>query len=158
MNEVHYTMKLIGIPSLIDNYIWLLIHNNNCVIVDPGIARPVLVFLHLNNIKPVAIFLTHHHYDHVNGVKELRERYPELIVYGPMETSDQGATYIIKCNEQIKCNGFLWQTFSIPGHTLDHIAYYHRPYLFCGDTIFSGGCGRILEGTTKQMYLSLIHI
>nr|WP_238149489.1 MBL fold metallo-hydrolase [Arsenophonus endosymbiont of Aleurodicus floccissimus] len=80
-------MELIRIPSLVDNYIWLLIYQGNCIIVDPGTAKPVQQFLQQNAIKPVAILLTHHHHDHVDGVKELQKYYPELIVYGPMETS-----------------------------------------------------------------------
>uniref|UniRef100_A0A3B0MNB4 Hydroxyacylglutathione hydrolase n=1 Tax=Arsenophonus endosymbiont of Trialeurodes vaporariorum TaxID=235567 RepID=A0A3B0MNB4_9GAMM len=148
-------MELIRIPSLVDNYIWLLIYQGNCIIVDPGTAKPVQQFLQQNTIKPVAILLTHHHHDHVDGVKELQKYYPELVVYGPMETSSKGATCIIKGGEQLNFAGFSWQIFAVPGHTLGHVAYYQKTYLFCGDTLFSGGCGRIFEGTAEQMYHSL---
>ncbi|MGP1923462.1 MAG: hydroxyacylglutathione hydrolase [Arsenophonus sp. NEOnobi-MAG3] len=148
-------MKLIRISSLVDNYIWLLIYQGNCIIVDPGIAKPVQQFLQQKAIKPVAILLTHHHHDHVDGVKELQKYYPELIVYGPLETSDKGTTCVIKGGDQLNFSGFSWKIFSVPGHTLGHVAYYQKPYLFCGDTLFSGGCGRIFEGTTEQMYHSI---
>ncbi|MGP1930508.1 MAG: hydroxyacylglutathione hydrolase [Arsenophonus sp. ET-YP4-MAG3] len=148
-------MELIRIPSLLDNYIWLLIHQNNCVIIDPGSNQQVEKFLKKNTIRPIAILLTHHHYDHVNGVKELKKNYKNLVVYGPMETSSKGITCIIKGGEQLNFSGFSFQIFSTPGHTLGHVVYYQKPYLFCGDTLFSGGCGRIFEGTTEQMYRSI---
>ncbi len=151
----NYIMELIRIPSLVDNYIWLLIHKGNCIVVDPGIAQPVQKFLEQNTINPIAILLTHHHDDHVNGVKELKKKYPELSVYGPMETRKKGVTCIIKNGDQLNFSGFSWKTIAVPGHTLGHVAYYQEPYLFCGDTIFSGGCGRIFEGTIEQMYNSI---
>lgn len=148
-------MDLIRLSSLIDNYIWLLIYQGNSIIIDPGDANLVQQFLQQNTIKPIAILLTHYHYDHVDGVKELRKYYPELIVYGPMETISKGTTHIIKGGEQLNFSGFSCKIFALPGHTLGHVAYYQKPYLFCGDTLFSGGCGRIFEGTAEQMYFSL---
>ncbi|MDT9587468.1 MAG: hydroxyacylglutathione hydrolase [Candidatus Arsenophonus melophagi] len=148
-------MKLIRIHALADSYIWLLIYQGNCVIVDPGSAKPVQQFLQQNSIKPVAILLTHHHYDHVDGVEALQRDYPELVVYGPMETSHKGTTCIIKGGDQLNFSGFSWKILSVPGHTLGHVSYYQKPYLFCGDTLFSGGCGRIFEGTSAQMFHSI---
>ncbi|HGJ5875224.1 MAG TPA: hydroxyacylglutathione hydrolase [Arsenophonus sp.] len=148
-------MELIRIPSLVDNYIWLLIYQGNCIIVDPGTAKPVLQFLQQNAINPVAILLTHHHYDHVDGINELRKSYPELSIYGPMETSAKGTTCVIKGGDHLNLAGFSLQIFAVPGHTLGHVAYYQKPYLFCGDILFSGGCGRIFEGTAEQMYHSI---
>ncbi|VAY02228.1 Hydroxyacylglutathione hydrolase [Arsenophonus endosymbiont of Aleurodicus dispersus] len=148
-------MELIRIPSLVDNYIWLLTYQGNCIIVDPGTFKPVQQFLEQNAINPVAILLTHHHHDHVDGVKELQKYYPELVVYGPLETSSKGTTCVIKGGEQLNFACFSWQIFAVPGHTLGHVAYYQKPYLFCGDTLFSGGCGRIFEGTAEQMFNSI---
>ncbi|MGP1953161.1 MAG: hydroxyacylglutathione hydrolase [Arsenophonus sp. ET-KM2-MAG3] len=148
-------MELIRIPSLLNNYIWLLIYQGNCVIIDPGSAQQVEEFLKKKTIRPIAILLTHHHYDHVDGVKELKKNHKKLVVYGPMETSSKGITRIIKGGEQLNFSGFSFQIFATPGHTLGHVAYYQKPYLFCGDTLFSGGCGRIFEGTTEQMYYSM---
>ncbi|MGP1956258.1 MAG: hydroxyacylglutathione hydrolase [Arsenophonus sp. NC-PE1-MAG3] len=148
-------MELIRIPSLVDNYIWLLIYQGNCIIIDPGTAKPVLKFLQQKIIKPIAILLTHHHHDHVDGVKELQKYYPELVVYGPLETSDKGTICVIKGGEKLNFSDFSWKIFAVPGHTLGHVAYYKKPYLFCGDILFSGGCGRIFEGTIEQMYHSI---
>ena len=127
-------MNLNSIPAFDDNYIWVLNDEaGRCLIVDPGDAEPVLNAIAANNWQPEAIFLTHHHHDHVGGVKELVEKFPQIVVYGPQEFS----------------------VIATPGHTLGHICYFSKPYLFCGDTLFSGGCGRLFEGTPSQMYQSL---
>ncbi|WMY96181.1 MAG: hydroxyacylglutathione hydrolase [Arsenophonus sp.] len=148
-------MKLVRIPALVDNYIWLLIHKKKCIIIDPGIAKPVKIFLEHHDIQPIAILLTHHHNDHVNGIKKLKINYPKIDIYGPMETYKKGAKYIIKNGDILIFFGCRLNVFSVPGHTLGHLAYYQKPYLFCGDTLFSGGCGRIFEGNSQQMYRSL---
>ncbi|EIC83228.1 hydroxyacylglutathione hydrolase [Serratia sp. M24T3] len=148
-------MNLISIPALQDNYIWLLDdQKGHCVIVDPGEAAPVLKTLAERNLTPSAIMLTHHHGDHVDGVSSIIKQFPAVKVYGPEETSSKGAKIILKNGDRVEIGGVNWAIFATPGHTLGHISYYSAPYLFCGDTMFSGGCGRLFEGTPEQMYQS----
>lgn len=149
-------MNLISIPALQDNYIWLLSnHENHCVIVDPGEAEPVIKALQEYRLSPEAILLTHHHHDHVDGVKKIIEQYTNLPVFGPQETATKGATTVVSAGKTIKLLNSEFSVFDVPGHTIGHIAYYSQPYLFCGDTLFSGGCGRIFEGTQKQLFESI---
>lgn len=148
-------MNLTSIPAFQDNYIWVL-HNQQrqCLIVDPGEASPILAAIDDNQWIPVAILLTHHHHDHVGGVASLVEKYPHLSVYGPQETEDKGATQIVNEGDSLRVLEMDWQVIYTPGHTLGHISYFSFPYLFCGDTMFSGGCGRLFEGTPEQMHES----
>ncbi|MBD8450733.1 hydroxyacylglutathione hydrolase [Serratia rubidaea] len=149
-------MNLISIPAFQDNYIWLLDdQQGHCVIVDPGEAPPVLDALQRLQLTPDAILLTHHHRDHVGGVAQIVAQYPALPVYGPQETTDKGTTQVVKGGDSIDVGGRRYQVMAVPGHTLGHIAFYSAPYLFCGDTLFSAGCGRLFEGTAEQMYHSL---
>ncbi len=148
-------MNLNSIPAFQDNYIWVLSNDDgHCVIVDPGEAAPVLKAIEENQWQPQAILLTHHHHDHVGGVKELRQRFPDVVVYGPEETQDKGATECVVEGDKLTLLGYEFSVFATPGHTLGHVSYYTIPYLFCGDTLFSGGCGRLFEGTADQMYQS----
>lgn len=149
-------MNLNSIPAFDDNYIWVLTNNENrCLIVDPGEAAPVLQAIAEHNWVPEAILLTHHHHDHVGGVKALVQRFPQIVVYGPAETQDKGTTRVVKEGDIALVLGHEFSVFATPGHTLGHICYFSHPYLFCGDTLFSGGCGRLFEGTALQMYQSL---
>lgn len=149
-------MNLISIPAFTDNYIWVLSQDDGqCLIVDPGEAAPVLAAIDENQWIPQAILLTHHHHDHVGGVKELTQKYPGLVVYGPAETQDKGATHIVKEGDTVDVLGYEFSVIATPGHTLGHVCFFSDPYLFSGDTLFSGGCGRLFEGTASQMYQSL---
>ncbi len=149
-------MKLISIPALQDNYIWLLHdHNHHCIIIDPGESHQVLAILQQQHMIPDAILLTHHHHDHTAGVSGIIAHYPDTPVYGPEETASKGASVIIKDGDNIIINNHNFSIIAVPGHTSGHIAWYSAPYLFCGDTLFSAGCGRIFEGTSQQMYASI---
>ena len=149
-------MNLISIPAFQDNYIWVLVDNDRrCVIVDPGESAPVLDAIKENGWQPEAILLTHHHNDHTGGVPELSAHFPHLVVYGPAETQDKGTTQVVQEGENIHIREWEFSVFATPGHTLGHLCFYSKPYLFCGDTLFSGGCGRLFEGTPEQMYQSL---
>ncbi len=144
-------MNLTSIPALQDNYIWTLTDDEGkCLIVDPGEAQPVLEKIQANDWQPVAILLTHHHNDHVGGVKTLCEHFPEIAVYGPQETADKGAKTCVREGDNVDVLGLSFAVIATPGHTLGHISYYSAPYLFCGDTMFSGGCGRLFEGTLSK--------
>lgn len=148
-------MNLTSIPALQDNYIWTLDDDaGHCLIVDPGEAAPVLRIIEQNQWQPVAILLTHHHHDHVGGVAELVSHYPDLAVYGPEETRVKGAKTIVSEGDIVSVLGRDFTIYATPGHTLGHISYFSFPYLFCGDTLFSGGCGRLFEGTPEQMFHS----
>lgn len=149
-------MNLTSIPALQDNYIWTINDDTGrCLIVDPGEAAPVLRAITQNQWQPQAILLTHHHQDHVGGVAELVARYPDLIVYGPLETHDKGANTLVSEGDHIHFLGLDFTVIATPGHTLGHISFFSKPYLFCGDTLFSAGCGRLFEGTAKQMFDSI---
>ncbi len=148
-------MNLNSIPAFQDNYIWVLTDDEGkCIIVDPGEAAPVLRAIAENQWRPEAILLTHHHHDHVGGVKELVKNFPELVVYGPQETQDKGTNVVVSEGDKVNILKYEFSVISTPGHTLGHISYFNFPYLFCGDTMFSGGCGRLFEGTPEQMYQS----
>lgn len=149
-------MNLISIPAFQDNYIWVLVDDDRrCIIVDPGESAPVLQAIEENGWHPQGILLTHHHNDHVGGVPDLVAAFPHLVVYGPAETQDKGTTQVVEEGENILILGYEFSVFATPGHTSGHLCFYRKPYLFCGDTLFSGGCGRLFEGTPAQMYQSL---
>ncbi|XBC40457.1 MAG: hydroxyacylglutathione hydrolase [Buchnera aphidicola (Nurudea ibofushi)] len=150
-------MKIIYIPILNDNYVWIMInHKNFCIIVDPG-GNDALILNSIKklNIHPVAILVTHFHSDHVMGIKKLIKMYPKLFVYGPKEAKKFGVNKICKNNTFIKILNYKFQVIFTPGHTEGHISYYKNPYLFCGDTLFSGGCGKIADGMLLKAYNSL---
>jgi len=148
-------MNLNSISAFQDNYIWVLSNEEGrCVIVDPGEAEPVLKAIEQNQWQPEAILLTHHHQDHVGGVAAICAKFPHLVVYGPAETQNKGTTRVVKDGEKILILGLEFSVIATPGHTSGHISLFSFPYLFCGDTMFSGGCGRLFEGTPAQMYQS----
>ena len=152
-------MNLNSIPAFEDNYIWVLNdEGGRCLIVDPGEATPILRAIEENQWQPEAILLTHHHNDHVGGVEELRRKFPNVVVYGPAETQNKGTTEIVAEGDVITVLGHNFSVIATPGHTLGHICFFSFPYLFCGDTLFSGGCGRLFEGTATQMYQSFCKI
>ncbi len=147
-------MNLISIPAFQDNYIWLLQNDQQeCIIVDPGEAEPVFAALAERHLTLKAILLTHHHHDHVGGVPALLARF-DVPVYGPRETAGKGAGHIVGEGDTVQVLDMAFSVLAFPGHTLGHVGFYSAPYLFCGDTVFSAGCGRLFEGTPKQMYES----
>lgn len=153
------SLTLTALPALEDNYIWALIDDHNrAIVIDPGEAQPVLNAIAQQQWKLEAILLTHHHADHTGGVKALTEHYPTLPVYGPEETLSKGATHQVEEGDKLELLNHTFTILATPGHTLGHIVYYAKPYLFCGDTLFSGGCGRLFEGSADQMFESLSHI
>lgn len=149
-------LNIIPIPAFTDNYIWLLYHKGYAVVVDPGNAKPVIETLKKLNLTLAAILVTHHHSDHIDGVNELLA-YQETKVYAPKyENFRFKHTQLSEGDELVLSE--IEQTFKIlwlPGHTLGHIAYVNNHYLFCGDTLFGAGCGRLFEGSPEQMFQSL---
>ncbi len=155
-------MNLIPIPAFDDNYLWLWHDGQQALVVDPGAAGPVLEVLHQHSLQLSAILVTHHHADHTGGVDELR-RQTGATVYGP-EAEDIPAPYIgCQGGQTLNWRGLTFEVIDVPGHTAGHIAYFvpdarPSPLLFCGDTLFSGGCGRLFEGTPAQMLDSLTRL
>jgi hydroxyacylglutathione hydrolase len=149
------------IKAFDDNYIWLMTTNEGSIVIDPGESINLLKTIEQNDIKLVAILITHHHYDHTGGIEELLIKYPNLKVYGPINNIDSIKSRLMD-GEKLNIIGVDFEVIEIPGHTLDHIAYYANinssPILFCGDTLFAGGCGRVFEGTFDQMYESLMKL
>ncbi len=145
-----------SIPAFKDNYIWLIQNSDNhCVVVDPGDATPVLALIEKDNLILDAILITHHHHDHVGGISELKRRFPATNVVGPNDEPIPGITRSVEDGDQVDIFGERFMVLKVPGHTLGHIAYVGDEKLFCGDTLFSAGCGRIFEGTPAQMFHSL---
>lgn len=151
--------KLTAAPAFKDNYIWVFADlSNRAVIVDPGDANATVKHVKQHHYLPVAMLLTHHHADHIGGVETLHHLYPDMKIYGPMEVVNALPTIPIIPVDTLASIQELGLTFDIiptPGHTLGHVSYYTKPYLFCGDVLFSGGCGRVFEGHPDQMYQSL---
>lgn len=151
-------MYIQAIPAFEDNYIWLLKspHGQDCVVVDPGQAQPVLDALAQTGLNLAAILITHHHYDHTGGISQLVEEFG-CPVYGPDNPQISGITHPVADGDVVTLDVLdtSFRVIACPGHTLDHIAFYSAPHLFCGDTLFSSGCGRMLEGNPRQFWESL---
>ena len=150
-------IQISALPAFTDNYIWLLQDpdTRRCAVVDPGDAAPVQAWLAANPGWTLSdILITHHHHDHVGGVEQLKKA-TDAKVYGPASETIPARDVALKDNDRISVLGCDFEVIEVPGHTLGHIAYYHHGLLFCGDTLFAGGCGRIFEGTPAQMHDSL---
>ena len=154
-------IDVIPIPAFKDNYIWMIhdTSSNNATIVDPGDSTPVISILNETGIKPVAILITHHHYDHIGGVQGLLSKY-EIPVYGPAGENISVIDHPLREGEKVMIDNIEteFEIFDVPGHTAGHIAYFGDGKLFIGDTLFMAGCGRLFEGTAEQMYSSLSKI
>lgn len=149
-------IQVTPIRAFRDNYIWAIHDAHKAVIVDPGDAEPVLAFLSEHNLKLVTILVTHHHNDHIGGVRALLRQYV-VPVYGPAGEAIESLTQRLRENDQVTLPdfGLTFKILDIPGHTAGHIAYVGHGMLFCGDTLFACGCGRLFEGTPAQMHSSL---
>ena len=152
-------MTLLPLPAFDDNYIWMLHDGHQAVVVDPGDEVPVLQALQTQQLQLKAILVTHHHIDHVGGVEELRAA-TGATVYGPAGEAIPEPLQRMDDGDTLALLGMHFTVLNVPGHTAGHIAWYSpdvdgQPLLFCGDTLFSGGCGRLFEGTPAQMLASL---
>lgn len=149
------TSRLQPLPALGDNYIWLLAGaDGDAVVVDPGEATPVFAAAR-DGLRPRAVLLTHHHADHIAGTDALRERWPDLRVIAPDDDRIACATERVGDGDAIEAGAWRFRVIAIPGHTRSHVAFFGEDLLFCGDTLFSLGCGRMFEGTAPQMLDSL---
>ncbi len=146
------------IPVLQDNYVFVLQRAGRAAVVDPAVAEPVIAELERQGLELVAILHTHHHSDHIGGTPALRRRWPQAAVIAPACEADRiPQTQGVHDGERLTLLGQPVDVLAVPGHTRGHVAY-HLPesgHLFCGDTLFAGGCGRLFEGTPEQMHQSL---
>jgi hydroxyacylglutathione hydrolase len=152
-------MKLIPLPAFDDNYIWMLHDGLQVLVVDPGDADPVLAALQVEGLQLQGILVTHHHADHTGGVVRLRNT-TGAPVFGPAGEDMPEPLQRLHDGDTVQLLGLQFRVLDVPGHTAGHIAYFSEipkesPVLFCGDTLFSGGCGRLFEGTPQQMRASL---
>jgi hydroxyacylglutathione hydrolase len=152
-------MSVIPLQAFQDNYIWTIVNEKEHTItcVDPGEASPVIAYAQKNSLKLTHILLTHHHHDHIGGVEELLTHSPTALVYGP-DDARIPMIHIAALNEDIiQIDHLSLRVIDIPGHTSTHICYHERTngWLFCGDTLFSAGCGRVFDGTIEDLYHSI---
>ncbi|MCM2462707.1 hydroxyacylglutathione hydrolase [Pseudomonas sp. CG7] len=150
-------IQISALPAFTDNYIWLLQDHSTqrCAVVDPGDAAPVQAWLDAHPGWVLSdILITHHHHDHVGGVQALKKA-TNATVYGPASENIPARDHGLNDNDKVHVLGWDFDVHAVPGHTLGHIAYYHHGLLFCGDTLFAAGCGRLFEGTPAQMHHSL---
>jgi hydroxyacylglutathione hydrolase len=165
MERMKHNLQIIPIPAFKDNYIWLIHNTKQALVIDPGDATPVLEALQHSNLTLETILITHYHHDHIDGVSELLESYPGVKVYASKLEHYSFEHIPVREGDVIEFENFelKFLVLELPGHTLGHIAYYSNnnenlPLLFCGDTLFGAGCGRLFEGTYIQMFESLQRI
>ncbi|MBY6188671.1 hydroxyacylglutathione hydrolase [Marinobacter hydrocarbonoclasticus] len=150
-------MLITPIEAFNDNYIWCLHQDNAAWVVDPGSADAVLAHLRQHKLQLRGILITHHHWDHTDGIEALRNAFAAIPVIGPDNPVIQGLTRNVQAGDCVGLDGLgvTAEVMALPGHTLDHLGYCIDNAVFCGDTLFSGGCGRLFEGTPAQMHHSL---
>ena len=153
------------LPVLEDNIIWIWTYKNEAVVVDPAIANPVIEWLEKRDLKLIAVLQTHHHDDHIGGTEALARKWPDIKIIASKDDFDRipFQNFPVKDGDEISLFGYSIKILGLPGHTSSHIGFYvvpqlsnnTNPLLFCGDTLFGAGCGRVFEGSNKQMYISI---
>jgi hydroxyacylglutathione hydrolase len=159
-NQPHGALRVLTVPAFKDNYLWLIHDGVHAAVVDPGDAGPILAALAAHDLTLASILLTHHHADHIGGVPELLSRF-DIPVFGPRADGITAVSVPLGEGDRIELPklALALRVLDVPGHTRGHIAYVRETpgahWLFCGDTLFAGGCGRLFEGTPAQMAASL---
>lgn len=153
-------LEPIAVPALADNYVWLIRQPEStaCAVVDPGEAEPVLAAIDARGLEPTAILITHRHPDHVGGLEAVRQRWPDVPVYGPAGEPVAGMDHALDDGDRLEALDTVFDVIATPGHTRGHIVYHGGGLLLSGDTLFAGGCGRVFEGTAAQMAASLARL
>ena len=148
------------IKAFNDNYIWLVTTNEGSIVIDPGEATKTINYLKENSLNLKGILITHHHFDHTGGIEDML-KFKNVDVYGPVNNISS-INKKLRDGDLFSLIGIDFKIIEIPGHTLDHIAFFSEnngnPVLFCGDTLFSSGCGRVFEGTFEQMHKSILKL
>ena len=148
------------IKAFNDNYIWLVTTNEGSIVIDPGEATKTINYLKENSLDLRGILITHHHFDHTGGIEDML-KFKNVDVYGPVNNISS-INKKLRDGDLFSLIGIDFKIIEIPGHTLDHIAFFSEnngnPVLFCGDTLFSSGCGRVFEGTFEQMHKSVLKL
>lgn len=142
-------MTIIALSAFKDNYIWIIKDQGDFICIDPGDATPVIAFAQQEKLQLNHILLTHHHADHIGGVARLQKHFPEVIVHSMYNST--------KNLKLIQLGRYTFDVLNTPGHTATHVCYFepNHHWLFCGDTLFSAGCGRVFDGTMHDLYTSL---
>lgn len=155
-------LQIIPIPAFDDNYIWLLKQaaGRHCAVVDPGDEDPVIDYLRANKLDLSAILITHKHGDHTGGVRALKKLWPDAVIYGPANEPIAALDRQVSEGEVLELEAIAsrFTVLDVPGHTEGHVAYYGEGALFCGDTLFAAGCGRVFSGTFDQLSDSLVRL
>lgn len=155
-------MNIVGLPALVgtyDNYIWVIHNEKQAWVVDPGESLQVLDYLKQQQLTLQGILVTHRHFDHIDGIEAILEQNTSTPVYGPKNSPIPSITQHCAEGDSIHLNDDLvFKVLETPGHTEDHIAFYNDQYLFCGDTLFTAGCGRILGGSAAQFSDSILKL
>lgn len=152
-------MNIISIAALHTNYIWVIYNSkNSCILIDPGESKKTLKILKKFKFSVQAILLTHNHNDHTNGINALIRHFPNVIIYGPAETRRNGANILVSEGDEFTLLQKKFKVLHLPGHTSGHIGFYTIPWLFCGDTVFSAGCGTFNKKYAKKMHASFVKI
>ena len=156
--------RIFGIPVLEDNIIWIWVENKSVIVIDPSISKPIISWIESKNLNLEYIFQTHHHQDHIGGTEELQKKWPNVKIIASKKDIQRIPLQNISIGDgdTIKVLNREFKIIELKGHTKTHISFYSKdfqnPILFVGDTLFSGGCGRIFEGTNQEMYNSLKRI
>ncbi len=153
-------MPIVALPAFNDNYIWVIVNETlrTLTCVDPGIAEPVLSYAKSNALTLNNILLTHHHHDHIGGVAQLLQNYPKTRVYAPKDPRIPYVSTVAHYEDMIHIDNVVFRVLNTPGHTVSHICYQEptKGWLFCGDTLFSAGCGRVFDGTIEMLHHSIM--
>ena len=153
-------MTIVALPAFNDNYIWIIVNeiNHTLTCVDPGVAEPVLNYAKNNALMLNNILITHHHQDHAGGISDLLTAYPKTNVYGPADPRIPHVSIVVRDEDIVHIDNLSYRVLSTPGHTSSHICFQEptKGWLFCGDTLFSGGCGRVFDGTIEELHHSIV--
>lgn len=151
-------LKVSFVKAFLDNYIWILSNDEKAIVINPGDARKVCDFLTDNNLSLEAILITHHHFDHINGVPELLDKFHDAKLIAPMSINSDLRSFFVTEGSQIILLDSIFEVIELPGHTDDHIGFRYKNMLFCGDVLFSSGCGKVSNGQYEKMLSSLSKI